>query len=694
MNKKTRFLSTGLLLTTFTASFPLGIVLAAEPAASDDSLQELLQVLEQETAIATKNRLNIDFVPGMVSVLYGDDLLVLGVRTASEAMALVPGVELGLSSDGQTQVFVRGIGTAFASGKVKVLLNGVPFNSTLSVATTALRIPVEQIERIEVIRGSGSAIYGEFAFSGVINVITRQDRNQAFVRYSQLDERSAGASLSRHFEEQDMSMSLNFFGTAIRGDQVKTGEDILQGSAASNAPGTSNEAERDSAIIFQTRYKDFSLSTQWVRVESGDYFGIAHALPSYSPRLIRNATMLSVNAEQHWSLNQDLNIDARVGWLDYELASGLHEFYPADYLGPGTPPVPVMGSPNYKERKYRAGLDVGYSGWERHAVLAGIEWLYTDQGDTYAVRNYAPFTPTPVLYRGAGNWLEEGLSREVFGVFVQDQYVINEHFTLTAGIRLDAYDDVGKVSSPRLAALYHVNDKQLFKVQYARAFRPPTFLETATKNNPVVSGNPDIESERIENIELGYIYNDHLKRFALTLFYADLHDLILIDYDAPSSPTYVNEGIVHSYGAEIEYSQKIGREFKLAANAAYVHPRNETDNSTVADVADVTGNLSLIYQPVHDYSTSLRYRYVGKRHREETDTRSALEGFDIVDVTASVMDVAETGFDIYVGVKNVFDQPVVYPAPLVRFNGASIPAYEEDYPRPGREVWLETAYRF
>lgn len=677
----------------------------AEEATADAALQELLMALEQETEIATKTRMNIDFVPGMVSVLYGDDLLAKGVRSAGEAMALIPGVELSLSSDGQTQVFVRGIGTAFASGKIKVLLNGIPFNSTLSVATTALRIPVEQVERLEVIRGPGSAIYGEFAYSGVINIVTRQAQNQVFAHRSSLGETTAGAVLTRQFDDRDWQMSLSFSGTWLDGDEVESGRDVLRNSpmaGISNAPGITNEKERDSALIFQTRYEDFRFSAQWVRVESGDYFGLAHALPSYGPELIREASMLSVNAQQHWELKPQLSLDASIGWLDYQLDSGLHEFYPAGFRGinPATlqPYFPngVLGSPNYEERKYRAAVELAYSGWERHELLAGFEWLYTEQGDTFAERNYdpntQPFDPVPLQkYRGTENWLEEDLTRRVFGLYLQDQISLSERLTVTAGMRFDTYDDVGDAFSPRLAAVYQLRDHQTLKVQYAEAFRPPTFLETATQNNPVVSGNPDIESERIKNYELGYIYNNGMMLARTTLFYADLHELIVID---PATNAYANKGTVHVYGAEQEFARQFGRNFELEANVAVVQPIDQADDEVVADVARVTGNLGLTYRPLHDLSGSLRFRYVGTRERAPADARSSLAGYRTVDLTVVAQDVAGSGFSIRGGVKNLFDEEVVYPAPLVSFGGSVLPAYEDDYPRPGREYWLQTDYRF
>lgn len=443
---------------------------ATEDAEAEAALQALFGALEQETQIATRTKMNIDFVPGMVSVLYGSDLQDKGVRNAGEALTLIPGVELSLSTDGQSQVFVRGIGTAFSSGKIKVLLNGVPFNSTLSVATTSLHIPVEQIDRIEVIRGPGSTIYGEFAYSGVVNVVTRTKENNAYVRYGNLGTKEAGIQLWHENSAQGWQVNFNFSGTNIDGDTVESGPDVLRNTPFSSAPGTVNEKEEDRNAVFKFDYGDFNFLVQWAKVASGDAFGLAHALPAYGPKIMREVEMLSVQAEQFWTLSSELNVKAHIGWLDYSLKSGLHQFYPAGFAGinPMTTqpfyPDGFIGSPNYEERKYRAGAEFDFSGMDDHEWLFGFELLYTDAGDTYAIRNYNPNVnipttnipaPAPLaVYRGDDNWLEEGLSRRVWGLYAQDQYAASEKMTVTAGVRFDSYDDVGSAVSPRLAAVY------------------------------------------------------------------------------------------------------------------------------------------------------------------------------------------------------------------------------------------------
>lgn len=686
---------------------PWAVNAATEDADAEAALQALLGALDQETKIATHTKMNIDFVPGMVSVLYGKDLQDRGVRTAGEALSLIPGVELSLSSDGQTQVFVRGIGTAFSSGKIKVMLNGVPFNSTMSVATTSLHIPVEQIDRIEVIRGPGSTIYGEFAYSGVVNVVTRKQENNVFIRYGDLGSKTVGMQLWKENAAQNLRVNLNFSGTNIDGDAVTSGPDVLRNTPFSRAPGPVNEKEHDRNAVFQLDYKDFNFMVQWAKVGAGDAFGLAYALPDPEPRIMREVDMLSVQAEQHWALTSDLNVRAHMGWLDYSLKSGLHQFYPPGFAGinPMTSqpfyPDGLIGSPNYAERKYRAGAEFNFNGVEDHEWLFGFEWLSTDSGDTYAIRNYNPNVfipstnipmPAPLaVNRGDQNWLEEGLTRRVWGLFVQDQYSMSDKMTITAGLRFDSYDDVGSAVSPRLAGVYRLDGKRTLKVQYARAFRPPTFLETSTKNNPVIIGSPDIESELIDNYELGYIFNDGVNMLRTTLFRADLHNLIAID---SATNRYTNKGEVGAIGAELEYARKFGRKLKLDSTLSYVEATDVDTHEHVADVGHVIANLGLMYRPWADYVFSAQYRYVGEKEREVADPRGDLSDYELMDVSAAVEDLFMPGLSGRAGVKNLFDADVRLPSPLVSFGGTLIPSYPEDYPRPGREFWLQLEYAF
>src|SRR4051794_35179427 len=142
----------------------------ASEQSDDKELTELLSIVQQETAVATKTRLNSDYVPGIVTVLEGDELEALGVRTAGEALGLVPGIQTTRDNRGSELALVRGLDFPFNAGNIQVLVNSIAMaRADGGINTSALQIPVEQIERIEVIRGPGSVIYGDFAFMGLIN---------------------------------------------------------------------------------------------------------------------------------------------------------------------------------------------------------------------------------------------------------------------------------------------------------------------------------------------------------------------------------------------------------------------------------------------------------------------------------------------------------------------------------------------
>lgn len=194
-----------LLIPSILLLLVIGSTTAAEPSAGDlitgldpedqQWLGELMEVLDDSTEIATKSRLNADYVPGTVTVLQGRDLESLGMRTVWDALSLIPGVIINQGRREEYFVGVRGFNPPFNSGNIKVLLNSTPMSRDESgLSSQALSIPIEQVDRIEFIRGPGAVLYGDFAYHGVLNILTRQDRSRLSTR---VDEHGTTSPMAR-----------------------------------------------------------------------------------------------------------------------------------------------------------------------------------------------------------------------------------------------------------------------------------------------------------------------------------------------------------------------------------------------------------------------------------------------------------------------------------------------------------------
>lgn len=140
---------------------------------------DLTTMLEEATTIATKTKLNADYVPGTVTVISGEKLKSLGITNLAEQNAF----DMIVGFDSST-LSLRGAGSIYGSqgNKIKWMINDKPINSELwgipklGVGQIVFPIPTDAIDRIEIIRGPGSAIYGGNAIYGVVNIITKRDR--------------------------------------------------------------------------------------------------------------------------------------------------------------------------------------------------------------------------------------------------------------------------------------------------------------------------------------------------------------------------------------------------------------------------------------------------------------------------------------------------------------------------------------
>lgn len=668
-----------------------------------EELQNLLAILEQQTEIATKTKLNADFVPGIVTVLHGDELEARGIRTVWEALGLVPGMEPAIGRVGGQRIVVRGLGGVFASGNIKIMLNNVSMNSALSaLADPVLYMPVEQVERIEVIRGPGSAIHGEFAYQGVVNVITRHKGNRVYGATGSYQTFTGGGVFSWDKPEKDLKVSLNIAGWESDGADSITGPDALYGTLISqadisNAPGPANEDVGYQSALLSMDYRNFSLTAQIVDSSHGDFFGTINVLPGPADRDAYANKYRTLEMRQRFGDRDTLATEVHLGWLEYE------NTFDFDLLPPGYDfwftntglPIPVelpdgyQTTGYYTERKLYGGTDFSWHIGERQDWLLGFSFARIHVGDAWQANNIDPVTLEPLpaqevfTFDDGVSWVDPDKDRRVNSVTLQDEFRVSEAVTVTAGLRYDNYDDVGENMSPRLAAVYRIDHHHILKAQYAEAFRPPTFFETVW--------TPDIDPETISTYELGYIYRGTGRVGRATVFYSELEDLIV----AQDILGFTNLPGARVQGLELELEQRLGSTLKLDGELTLVDTEDRVTGEEIAGAAHLTGAAGLVYQPRSDRMLTLQYRYVGEREREVGDVRENLAGYHTLDVSGSLLNLWGKGLSLRAGVKNIFDEDVRDPAPLTQdVTGKVFPSYPGDYPRPGRQWWLQVSYAY
>jgi iron complex outermembrane receptor protein len=659
--------------------------------------QNLQSLLDQHTLVATKTRLNADYVPGMVTVLQARHLEKIGVSTVWEALARVPGLDLTMEPHGTKQVLVRGVNATLGSGNIKFLLNGIPMNATLmGTAYPLLELPIGQVDRIEVIRGPGSVIHGEYAYAGVVNILTRASDNRVYGKMGRFSRYEGGGVYTVQDDNKHNTLTMNLGGWTTEGANVTTGPDTLHGQGMadlSNAPGPTNEKQQFRDAMLHWQFRDFGLRLQYLDEKRGDHFGLTNVLPDPDSGFVANNQSVALEVTQKWAPIPDLDSQWRGGWVQHGFEDEKYTIEPPGFLG--IYPEGMRLSPAYQEERFYGGVDFTWTGWEKHTLLMGLSLDEVQVKDAWQAANYHPrtYAPLPTMQRfsGADNWLSTLPDRQLFSLTLEDAYRLSDDLTLTAGARLDHYDDVGTHLTPRLAGVWRIAEKHMLKAQFATAFRPPTFMEMYAMNNPVLGGDERIEPVVSTTYELGYIYHTPERIVRLTGFLTDLDKLILA-----AGQTYQNAGNVETRGVELEWEESFNERISLTTNLSFADARDMTQNNRVPGTAQWTGNMGITGHATEHLTLYGWLRHVGDRQREANDARRALDGYQTVDIAAEMTEwLGFAGWTLSLGMRNVLDADVRFPAMLTTdSNGNAYPTYPDDYSRSGRYGWLQISHDF
>ncbi len=661
-------------------------------------------------SIATGRRQEVARAPSVTTVITEDDILASGYTELDELLQTVPGFHVSVSPSGYRPIYtVRGIHSEF-NPQVLMLINGVPATHLLfgNRGQAWSGLPVENIKRVEVIRGPGSALYGADAFAGVINVITRGAGDiggtRVGGRVGSFDRREAWLLHGGELGQTEVALSLQYAGTDGQSRTIdsdaQTEFDRAFGTDASRAPGgVSLDRDRLVASLDLKRQR-WRLRLGYRGVRGGTGAGSAQALdPSgdaESDTYTADLTYENADIADNW------RVAGRFSYADYQTNSEL-VLYPEgaafpDADNPGQLnvfPNGVRGEPEISERHARVDLSADYTGFASHDVRFGVGYHYLDMYDVSDKKNFnsnAFGLPEPVADSGEAEPFNSSHLRKNLYAFVQDEWRLAPDWELTAGLRYDRYSDFGDTLNPRIALVWQTAYNLSTKFMYGRAFRAPSFSELFNVNNPVAQGNDDLDPETIDWYELALDYQPWGNlRTGLNLFYYDWQDVIRFTPDDPdrSVPaTARNTGDQTGYGLEFEFRWDINRKLGLSGNYAY---QKAEDEETGDDPGFAPRHLAYVradWRFAPGWALHGQFNGVWNRKRAPGDDRGKIKDYQTVDLTLR-HDVGDKGLSVAASVRNLFDADVREPSP-------SSPAVflDDDLPLAGRNFYFELRHRF
>jgi outer membrane cobalamin receptor len=478
-------------------------------------------LLKQNLTVSTLKEVNEREAPGIITVIRQDEIANSGARDLMDVLRLVPSIEFASDVSGVVDIGIRGLWAH--EGKVLFMLDGQPLNE-IAYGTMELgnHIPVENIKRIEIIRGPGSAIYGGYAELGVINIITKNGKDLNGVEidgvYSQMAKTYSHRDLNLSFGKNTGGLDLSghlLWGQGNRSDQTFTsfnGQSYDMSTHSQLNPLLLNLGFEYQGLSFR------SIIDQYHTTER-DWWGVN--LPS------------AVRADFNTNI-MDLKYDWKLGSLTLTPRINLKEQEPYQRNGVGTKNIipetyTEAGDDQFEiwVKRKTESLIASYDFNEKTNLLAGIE-DYQEQGETIS-------DPEPQL-----------IQYNNFATFVQglvDLYYVN----LTAGARFERHSQYGNALVPRLGLTKAFGDWH-FKLLYAKAFRVPQ-LET-------IQLNPEIRPEysRTTEFEAGCQLTE--KMFLTLNLFDTLIDNPIIYYATADAEYQVNSGPLGTRGAELAYTYR------------------------------------------------------------------------------------------------------------------------------------------
>ncbi len=595
-----------------------------------DLESDFLQSLDEVSEIATKTKLNIDDTPSFVTVLHSEKLQKLGINNVFEALRLVPGVQLTKESTGVPVVVFRG---ATQKGEVKLMIDGVNINNTYRGSIYHyLDFPIELIQRIEVIRGAGSVLYGSGAISGVINIITNsseENKNKVFTSIGSYDHYKSGAIISQQIGNVKF-LSDGYYEKDHK--KIATGPDIA------GTTGDSDQSLTNYSIGLNISNENISLITRMKSSDFGNSHGLTNHIDEDTDKYHNLNQMFFTQLKYKNSINKDNTYFISVGY--------------SSYLQNAETKLPASIDTYYKEDSFFSQAQLISNTIKNNELLVGIEYSKSKIKDT-------------------SYFVNETSTRKIFSIYANDKYSLTNRLDFSAGLRYDNYKDEMQKVSPSFGAVYRVSDDIKIKTTYSKSFRVPSWIE--------LKSNANLSEEEASTIESGIVYNyNQNNKIRVNFFKTEIKNVIAKN----SARIYENSAEHNMLGSEFEYIFSPNIQSEMKFSTSYIDAKDK-DNNDIKDVANILTNASFIYRFDSGISLGMLLKYTSSIDRSSTDKRDDMSNSLIFDQSISYVNKS---FTTTLTVKDLFNHGTNYP--LVENT------YINDYQDAGRTIQLKASWEF
>lgn len=641
------------------ACFPCLIFSAFPALAANEDLTEipLEHLLSQEVITASKIARQISDSPSAVSIVTAQDIKSYGYRTLAEIINSMRGLN---TVDDHVYTYISGRGFGRPGdypGRIMLLIDGHQANDNLYNAVYMGNdgiLDTELIERVEYVSGPGAASYGNGAFYGIINIVTKKGRD------------FDGAQVAF-----DFANSQTFKQRLTYGDRLDNGADFLLSvsrlrsrgedlyfpeydSAATNF-GVAEDLDKDKnqRYFFKANYQAWTLESAFVTRKKDDPAASYGADFNVSPSYIADSNgYATLNYED--DVSRDLKQALKLYYGQYNFDA--KAFYDGEFY-----------SEKNTGRWWGTEAKYVYSGFDKHRLVYGLEYRNDYQEDFYL--------PT-------GDYEH---SSYTVSAYLQDEYKWTDHLKFNLGLRGDYGSKDEKNLSPRLAAIYSPLHSLDIKLSYASAFRRPNPYEKYYTDESTLFPNPDLDKERVQARELVVEYRpDATSKLMSSLFYYTTDDLIQSE-NLPSpvgASRFTNISHGKSKGIDFEYEKRWSRSARLKASYAWQETMNNANQwlaNSPKHLAKLNFTKGIFGNRVH---AGVEVQYVGSRLTEEG---AKLSPYTVTNLTVYSATLVKNT-TISASIKNLFDRRYSVPSPTFYL--------QDRFIQDKRNFWLQVSYDF